>query len=242
MASSWWSLRNDGPGNCTKLKQVRKKYQMLKKYSVLIGIAISVFLLLIATMVYPGGSLFDKNYIGFDWSRNYISNLFAAKAVNGSDNPSRIWADGGMIFLAVGFAIFFINFSKKIPAKGAANIIKYLGASGMLFTFLIVTPWHDIMVTIASTMFLVSIFYITVFILKSGLQLFKFMCIIFLLIFYYTLYLYGSGSYGLLPVMQKITFITTIILIVTLEYFTKKEDFQHIKAGKQKNSEKAKNF
>ena len=202
---------------------------MLKKYAVLLGIIISVLLLLIATMVYPGGSLSDKNSIGFSWSKNFISNLFAAKAVNGADNPSRIWADGGMIFLAVSFAIFFIQFSKKIPVKSAAKVIQYVGAGGMLFTFLIVTPLHDIMVTISSTMFLVSIFYISVFILKSRLHLFKILCIICLLIFYYTLYLYGSGNYTFLPIMQKITFASTIILVVVLEYFTKKEDFQHIK-------------
>jgi len=67
-----------------------------------------------ATMVYPGGSLSDKDSIGFDWSKNFISNLFGAKAVNGSDNPSRIWADAGMIFLSVSFAVFFMAFSKKI--------------------------------------------------------------------------------------------------------------------------------
>ena len=99
----------------------------------------------------------------------------------------------------------------------------------MLFTFLIVTPLHDTMVTIASTMFLVSIFYITVFILKSRLHLLKFLCVICLLIFYYTLYLYGSGNYVLLPIMQKITFVSTIILILGLKYFTKMEDFDHIK-------------
>jgi hypothetical protein len=38
---------------------------MLKKYSVLIGIIIALLLLLIATLVYPGGSVFDKNAIGW---------------------------------------------------------------------------------------------------------------------------------------------------------------------------------
>ena len=206
---------------------------MLKKYLVLLGITLSLFLLLIATMVYPGGSLFDKDAVGFDWSKNFISNLFAAKAVNGLHNPSRPWADAGMIFLSISFALFFIEFSTKIPVKSAAKIIKYFGAGGMLCTFLIVTPLHDIMVTIASTMFLVSMFYITVFILKSRLHFFKFACIICLLIFYYTLYLYGSRSFGLLPVMQKITFASTSILVIGLEYFTQKKDFEHIKTGKK---------
>ena len=82
------------------------------------------------------------------------------------------------------------------------------------------------MVTISSTLYPLSIFYITVFILKSKLLALKFLCIICLLIFYYTLYLYGSGGFTILPIIQKITFITTIMLILCLEYFTKKEDFE----------------
>jgi len=198
---------------------------VLKKYSVLLGISISVFLIVVATIVYPGGSMFDKNSVGFDWSKNFISNLFSAKALNGADNPSRIWADGGMILLSLSFAIFFIKFSKKIPAKNAAAIIKYLGAGGTLFTFLIVTPLHDIMVNISGTLFLISIFYITVFVFKSRLHFLKFLCLICLLIFYYTFYIYGSGDFALLAIMQKVAFISKIILILSLEYFTQAEDF-----------------
>jgi uncharacterized membrane protein len=201
---------------------------MLKRHAVFIGVTISLLMLFVATLVYPGGSLFDKNSIGFSWSKNFISNLFGTKAVNGADNPSRIWADGAMIFLSLIFAIFFIKFSKKIPLKSAAKVIKYFGAAGMLCAFLVVTPYHDIMVTVASTMFLVSIFCITVFILKTKLHLFKFMCVICLLIFYYSLYLYGSGNHIFLPVMQKVTFGNTIIVVLGLEYFTKKEDFDPI--------------
>ncbi|MEN9684654.1 MAG: hypothetical protein RLZZ28_440 [Bacteroidota bacterium] len=198
---------------------------MLKKFAVQLGIFIALVLLVIATMVYPGGSLSDKNAVGFDWSKNFISNLFGEKSVNGAPNPSRIWADTGMMFLAASFALFFIRFSKKIPAKGPAQIVRYLGVGGMLFTFLIVTPLHDIMVNLSSTLFLVSIFYITVFIFKSRLHLFKFLCTGCLLVFYYTLYLYGSGSYLWLPVMQKITFLSVVILIVGLDLFTKEADF-----------------
>ena len=206
---------------------------MLKKYSVLLGIAVSVSLLVIAMMVYPGGSFTDKNSVGFNWTKNFISNLFQEKALNGADNPSRIWADVGMMVLSVSFAIFFIGYSKRIPAKGAAKVIKYFGTGGMLCTFLIVTPLHDIMVGISSTIYLVSIFYITVFILMTRLHWFKFFCIIYLLIFYYTLYLYGTGDFGLTAIMQKIMFISTIFLILGLEYFTKREDFEHIKITKR---------
>lgn len=201
---------------------------MLKRHSVLIGITVSLSLLFIAMMVYPGGSVLDKNSVGFDLTKNFISNLFGAKAVNGSDNPARYWADAGMIFLAVSFAMFFMRFSEKIPQKSAANVIKYAGAGGMIFTFLIVTPLHDLMVTIASTLFLLSIFYITVFVLKSKLHFFKVLCVIGMLNFYFTLYLFGFGDLIYLPTMQKVTYFSMIILILLLDYFTTKEDFEQL--------------
>jgi hypothetical protein len=211
-----------------------KSPAIFNKHLVLIGIIISVSLLYVASKVYPGGSLFDKNSIGFDWTKNFISNLFGAKAINGSDNPSRFWADAGMVFLSLSFAIFFIKFSNRIPSKSAANVIKYMGVAGMLCTALIVTSLHDIMVTVASTLFLVSIFYITVFTFKTKLHLFKFLCVGCLLVFYYTLYLFGVGPYTLLPIMQKITFASVIVLILVLEYFTRKEDYEHIRTARLK--------
>ena len=206
---------------------------MVKKYSVLLGIIISLSLLLLATRYYPGGSQFDKTAIGFDWWNNYLSNLFGEKSVDGSVNPARFWAVAGMISLSASFALFFYNFSKKITEKGAAKVIKYAGAGGMPFTFLIVTPLHDTMITIASTMFLLSIFYITIFVFRSRLHLFKLLCTACLLIFYFTLYLFGSGTYRwFLPTMQKIAFAIAIILVLGLEYFTRKEDFLYNKVGK----------
>ena len=207
---------------------------MIKKYSVLICIVISVILMVIATLVYPGGSLLDKNSTRFQWSKNFISNLFAAKAVNGLENPSRIWALIGMAFHSIGYGIFFINTSKKIPQRHSANVLKYIGVSNILFSFLIVTPLHDIMVTISSTLFLIGLFYITVFSLKTKLHLLKFCCIICLLTFYYTLYLYGSGDWGLLAIMQKVSFISSMLLVLGLEYFTKFEDFKRIKQSTQR--------
>lgn len=206
---------------------------MLKKYTVLIGTIVSVLLLLIATTVYPGGSLADKNSVGFQWSQNFISNLFAAKAINGANNTARIWADAGMILLSASFAVFFVRFSKKIPNKGAAIVIKYLGAGNMLFNCLIATPLHDLMVVVASTLLLVSLFYITVFVMQTKLHWLKFACVVCMLLYYITMFLYGSTFRQPLPVMQKVTFISSILLVLALEYFTTAADFAHIKTKRQ---------
>jgi len=206
---------------------------MIKKYSVLIGVVISLMLMLVAISIYPGGSMFDKNSVGFDWDKNFISNLFATKALNGSENSSRIWACSGMILLPCSYAIFFINMSKKIPEKNVGYILKYGGAANILCMFLIVTPLHDLMLNISITLFWTCIFVIAVFILKTRLHLFKFFCVVCLLIFYYSIFLWATNNWDFLPTMQKVNFINSTLLILGLEYFTKQEDFAHIKPGRQ---------
>ncbi|MEY3421609.1 MAG: hypothetical protein RIR48_1905 [Bacteroidota bacterium] len=204
----------------------------MKKYSVLICVINSVLFLVIATLLYPGGSIHDNNSVGFDWSKNFFSNLFLTKSLNGTMNPSRIWALIGMVFNSIGYGLFFIHTSRKIPDKHTTLVLKSIGVVNMLFTFLIATPLHDTMVTVSSTLTMLGLFYITVFILKTKLHWLKFFCIGSLLIFYSTLYMYGSGHWGLLAVMQKVTFICFIFLVLTIEYFTSEEDFQDNKPNR----------
>lgn len=204
----------------------------MQKYSVLICVIISVLFLVIATLVYPGGSILDKNSAGFDWSKNFFSNLFLEKALNGTVNPSRIWALIGMVFHSIGYGLFFIHTSRKIPHKHSRLVLKSVGVINMLFTFLIATPLHDSMVTVSSTLTMLGLFYITVFILRTKLHWLKFFCIGSLLLFYSTLYLYGAGHWGLLAVMQKVSFICFLFLVLAIEYFTSGKDFQDNKPNR----------
>lgn len=198
----------------------------MRKYSVLLCVLITIIFLLIATFLYPGGSILDKNSVGFTWSKNFFSNLFLPKALNGSDNPSRIWAFIGMVFHSIGYGIFFMHTARKIPHKHTELVLKSVGIANMVFTFLIATPLHDLMVTISSTLTMLGLFYITVFILRTKLHWLKFFCIASMLLFYLTLFLYGAGDWELLAVMQKVTFICFMLLVLAIEYFTKSEDFQ----------------
>ena len=207
---------------------------MIKKYSVLIGVIIFLVFLTIAISIYPGGTYQDKSSIGFDWSKNYFSNLFETKALNGSPNPSMIWAYIGVFVYSMSCTIFFVNMSKKIPDKNAENIIKYAGILTMPFTFLIVTALHDLMLTISSFLFWTCMVVTTVFVLRTRLYFFKFYCIICLSIFYYAVYIHASGNWDLLPIVQKVNTVSSILLILGLEYFTKKDDFAHIKTKKQR--------
>lgn len=206
---------------------------MVKKHSVLICVVISVIFIVIASLVYPGGSLVDKNAVGFDWSKNFLSNLFAPKALNGLENHGRIWALIGMAFLAVGYGIFFINMSKKIASKQWATILKCIGVANIILIFLIATPLHDLGV-ISIILTLIGLFVITVFVLKSKLHVLKWCCIICLLTYYVFFTFYGFGYLGLAMIMQKVYNISSMLLVLGLEYFTKQEDFIPFKSGEQK--------
>jgi hypothetical protein len=200
---------------------------MLKKYAILLSIAAAITLIFIATLHYPGGEQFNKNSVGFSWTKNYLSNLFNQQAVNGANNPGRPWVIAGVFFLSLSMAIFFYRASKKIPVKSAAGIIKYAGVGAMVVAPFAVTRYHDIVITIAGTGALISMFYITVFIFKSKLVGFKIFSVICLLVFYAcnTLY-YTSTRLDLLPIVQKICLLTILSWMVCLEHFTNAADFE----------------
>ena len=55
----------------------------------LIGIVLFACLYLVATFHYPGGTPFNKYYIGFSWTENYWCNLLNEQAINGQTNSTQ---------------------------------------------------------------------------------------------------------------------------------------------------------
>jgi hypothetical protein len=203
---------------------------MIKKYSILIGITVGTLLLIISTFYYPGGTNENINSEGYDWANNYISNLLRPLAVNGEENTSRPFGIFGILFLTTSFGLFFVKFSNKIKIRSASLVIKYLGILATIFGLVTVIPsMHDIMVTLSSILTLLIFFYITVMVIKSKLTVMKIMSIVFLLAFYFGAYMYFSRfQLEYMPIMQKIIFLMKIAWVLSLEYFTDKEDFEHI--------------
>ncbi len=198
----------------------------MKKHILLLGMSLSIILFTLSAASYPGGSQKDINAIGYDWKHNYLCNLLNEKAVNGADNTARIWAIAGMLCLCISMALFFVRFSTKITAINSAKIIKYCGIVSMFFGFLVFTPYHNLMTTLSSIAALVALFYMTIYIFKSKRPVFKGLSVLCLAILYVNNYIYYSQHLlEILPILQKISFLLVFVLILGLDYFTKKEDF-----------------
>jgi hypothetical protein len=203
---------------------------MLKKYAILIGILLSVALFVVAAIKYPGGSQRDKNSIGYDWKNNYVCNLFDSKAVNGTQSSSRPWADSGMIVLGATFALFFYRSSKKMPSTGIARLIKYVGVGAMVLAVLVVTPLHDVVVTVSGTGAVICIFYISALLFRSKLLFMKVLSAACLLMFYCCSVIYYFRYHlELLPVMQKVWLLFIVTWTLCVEHFTTAADYQTVK-------------
>ncbi len=200
---------------------------MIKKHAILLGILTALALLVFSTTLYPGGSQHDENAAGFNWRHNYLCNLLNRRAVNGMNNLGMPWAVVGLVSLGFSVALFFYRFSKKIPTKRAANIIRYTGIGSMVFSLLMATPYHDPGVTISGTLMMLSLFYSAVFVLRSKLHWFKLLSVICVFMIYINSFVYYTQT-GLvyLPVLQKIGIVLTIGWLLCLEYFTTPKDFE----------------
>ena len=197
----------------------------LMQHAILACVLVSAALFLIAASLYPGGSLLDPGTVGFVWTKNFISNLFQEKAINGAVNPGRVWALIAMAVHSLGDGLFFIRMSRLITEKHTSWVLRLVGYINIVFNFMIATPLHDAMVTISSTLGLLGLFCITVFVLRSRLHVLKVCCVAAMLVFYFTLFLYGFGNWGLLAIMQKVAWLCATLLILGLTYFTGQDDF-----------------
>ncbi len=191
------------------------------KTAITSSLGLGVILFYVSTLYYPGGSNWNKNSIGFDWRYNYITNLFNPIAINGEINGSVPWAIAAMFLLCVGFGLFFIDTAQKITTPSSSRIIKWGGTLSMLFAFLAVTPWHDLMVTISNVLVMLSLFYITVHLFKSKFLMLGILSSLCLGSIYLGSTMYYTQLWlEWLPVVQKTVFTLKIVLILSLTWGT----------------------
>lgn len=141
---------------------------------------------------------------GYSWTRNTISALFQPVALNGADNPARYVAIPAMFMYCISLAVIFRGISKSAVTKFHQKTIEIAGIGFAIYMFLIVTPMHNLMVTIALLFFLATVLSVlhNVYLKKNiGLFMVGIVCVSIPLI-NATLY-YGNAINDILPIVQK---------------------------------------
>lgn len=128
-----------------------KRKKDLRTYLPSLGIIIFIGFYFYAASLYPGGTRWDTQSVGFSWADNHWCNLMSDYAMNGQINPAKPVARAGMVILCSSMALFFFYFSKYFVKSSFWNkTIKIAGSIAMLAAVFIFTPLHDVMTTILS--------------------------------------------------------------------------------------------
>jgi hypothetical protein len=197
---------------------------MPRKHLTLAGVLVGVALIVVAAFQYPGGSQHDAHSTGFDLKYNYLSDLFTKTAGNSEASTSRYFAVPGMLVLALSFAVFFYRFGQKQPTASMRRLIAFSGMGSMGFAFLVVTPLHDAMITLASALSLLTLLGIVVSLYKSRRFAMLGYGVLGMLTAYFANYVYYSRQHlELLPTLQKVTFVLIVSWFLMLEYTTRQQ-------------------
>lgn len=183
-----------------------------------IGSLLFVILYGIATLYYPGGNYLDHNAIGFSWMHNYWCNLLNQYALNGQPNTARPIAFAAMAILCTTVACFWWLFPSMMEIKGLRrNFIRTAGVLCMLISVFIFTGYHDLVINAAGIFGLAAMAGTLAGLLKGGMKkLFWFGIANLLLVGLNNILYYNKDLIYYLPIVQKISFASFLIWIITI--------------------------
>lgn len=168
----------------------------MRRFLPVLGVLASFILFVFASTRYPGG---------YDWSNQSISSLFQPAALNHEPNGARSVAAVAVVVFAISMAVVFNTISKRGPTPQHSKIIRIAGINAMVYTALVITPMHDVLVGIALLFFvttMVTIFHRLFVERRFAMLGFGVVCIGMTLT-NATMY-YGNLLYGFLPIVQKL--------------------------------------
>jgi len=180
---------------------------------------LSIVLFAVAMAYYPGGTSFSSDTVGYNWSQNFLSSLFQPRAYNGSPNPARWFAIPAMFLLCLSYAFIFGSVSRRSRSKFEKKAIQIGGIGSAVYTFLVVTPMHNLMITI-SLLFFITAVLTTLHFLHTERQtvLFAAGFVSLAVMLISCVMYYGNVLFSALPIAQKLTFALFAAWLLALHY------------------------
>jgi len=187
----------------------------------LFGMVLFVFLYIIAAFKYPGGSWAMPQQNGFSFWNNYLCDLLDQIAINGELNTARYYARTSLGVLCLSIILLWYYLPCLFKGKSLNKNIMWLsGIIALVATSFLSSGTHDATVRIVGFFAIIAFSTCFIELLRARhIKLFVF-GVVCLIIFLANYYIYETGSYiRLLPIIQKITFISFIIWFIMLDVF-----------------------
>ena len=183
------------------------------------GTILFILLYFVATLLYPGGSQADPHSTGFSWQHNYWCNLLSKDALNGQPNTARPVALTALVILGLTLALFWYRFSRYMHLGNTSRLAMQIsGLLSMSFALLIASPWHDLVINISGGCGVIALAGTF-----SGLYIYRWWWLLIwgfinLLLVFINTYIYNTKVFiDLLPVIQKISFLSFLGWVCCIE-------------------------
>lgn len=184
-----------------------------------LGAIVFLVLYIISTFLYPGGSQYDREAMGFSWLNNYWCNLLDKYALNGKYNSARPFAMAGMVVLGVTVSLFWYIFPRHVESgKGNSLMIQLSGSLSMTIAMFISTELHDEIINAAGFLGVITIVGSFVILYRIKWYGLLFLGSINLFLLFLCEYIYHAKDFiSYLPIIQKISFFTYLIWICCID-------------------------
>ena len=193
------------------------RFQILIYRIVIVGILSFMFLYVIATWYYPGGSQENLHSVGFSWRHNYWCNLLDTMAMNGQLNNAKPIATIALVLLSFSLGLFWYVFPLSVSLSTVKRkIIQLSGVLSMIVALFLLSGFsHDGIINVASffgiiamlgTLYGLKNLQQKIFLVWGGLNL--------LGVAVNAMVYYEKSALFLLPVIQKISFVLFLFWIV----------------------------
>jgi hypothetical protein len=184
----------------------------------LLGMGLFIVLYILAAFMYPGGSWLHKEQLGFSFRNNYLCDLLDYYAVNGDVNDGRFFARLALGLLCVSLIYLWYHLRDLFPRTSVNRTLMWIsGQLALLTTFFLSSNTHDEIVRLAGVFGIVGILTLTIELFKMRYYMLVLIAIECIAAFLINYYCYETGDYlQLLPVIQKITFVSFMIWFALL--------------------------
>jgi hypothetical protein len=184
----------------------------------LTGIFVFVILYVLAAFRYPGGSYADPLHNGFSFWNNYLCDLLDTYTIGGQLNAARIYARLALLILCVSLIILWFHLPKLFPFKNNNQLLMRIsGIAALVVILFLAAGNHDVVVRIAGVFGFIAFISAFIELYRAKFYFLLILGIFCLVIFFINYYIYETGIYiGMLPVIQKVTFVSFICWFLML--------------------------
>lgn len=194
---------------------MRKFIKRLLSLTPLIFLAAFIILLIFAALNYPGGNRFDREATSFSIVYNFYSDLFHRGAYNATPNTARQLAFYSLAALGLSFVSVWLLLSNCFIFKGNDRLIANIFGLLLVLQLCLFSKFHDLALWTMVAVGLPTALWLITRLYRHKKDSAAFSTVLLLSLCLLNFLVWAADELGpVLPVIQKITFLTYCLWVV----------------------------